>query len=48
MDELTRDHYSSLSDIYARMAGMAEAKGDNKLRDELMRKSFEFDLLSNS
>lgn len=47
-DEVLRDIDSMMSAIYARLAGMADDKGDVELRDELMRKSFDFDLKSNS
>lgn len=48
MDETMRDYYDSLSNIYAHMANIAEDNGNQELSDELMRKSFEFDLKANA
>ena len=48
MDEMMRDHYATMSDIYARLAGIADERGNAELSEELMRKSFEFDLMSNA
>lgn len=48
MSDEMRDALASLSNIYAHLAHLADERGDKALSDELMRKSFRLDMMSNA